>query len=131
VGTTLNTPVNNLKVGAAFDYAWLDRLPVGDTGYQWNIAGYMSLKLSEKLSLHGRGEYYTRTGPDYVEGLLPSRAIEVTATLQYDLWKNVISRLEFRWDHSADGTKQFGGETAGVPERMNQYILALNVIYQF
>ena len=26
-----------------------------------------------------------------------------TATVQYDLWKNVLSRLEIRWDHDLTG----------------------------
>ena len=25
---------------------------------------------------------------------------ELTATVQYNLWANVISRVEFRWDHA-------------------------------
>lgn len=151
VGATLNTPAQNVKVGVAFDYAFLAEQPVvggldntsanaagavgaGSVGpgYQWNLAGYLSLKATEKLSLHGRAEYYSRTGADYIAGQLPSKATEVTATIQYDLWKNVISRLEFRWDHAADGMRQFGADnTYGNPSRMNQYILAANVIYQF
>lgn len=150
-GATLNTPAQNVKVGVAFDYAFLAQQPlVGGLdntsanaagavaagsvgpGYQWNLAGYLSLKATEKLSLHGRAEYYSRTGADYIAGQLPSKATEVTATIQYDLWKNVISRLEFRWDHAADGMRQFGADnTYGNPSRMNQYILAANVIYQF
>jgi len=151
-GATLNTPAQNVKVGAAFDYAFLGQLPaVGGldnssttasgtvagpvsvgSGYQWNIAGYLSIKATEKLSLHGRVEYYSRTGADYIAGQLPSKATEVTATIQYDLWKNVISRLEFRWDHSADGMHQFGADDDFAnPSRINQCILAANFIYQF
>lgn len=143
-GATLNTPVKDLKLGAAFDYAWLH---VYGPGYNlrpwaWNIAGYASWKLTEKLSVHGRGEYYRRSVKldDYLDmatinrfdvGLLPTKAVETTLTVQYDLWKNVISRVEFRWDHAANGEDWFGGTTAGVPTRKNQYILAGNIIYQF
>ena len=35
---------------------------------------------------------------------IASRMGAVTATVQYDLWKNVLSRVEFRWDHALDGT---------------------------
>ena len=35
----------------------------------------------------------------------------LTGTVQYDLWQNVISRLEVRWDHSANGANQFGGSS--------------------
>jgi Putative beta-barrel porin-2, OmpL-like. bbp2 len=54
----------------------------------------------------------------------------VTATAQYDLWKNVISRVEFRWDHVEHGLA-FGGTTTGTPTRENAYLLAANVIYKF
>lgn len=149
-GATLNTPAQNVKVGACLDYVFMGEQPlvtgldnapnaVGAVpassvgpGYQWNLAGYVSLKATEKLSLHGRAEYYSRTGADYIAGRLPSKATEMTATIQYDLWKNVISRLEFRWDHAADGMDQFGADNdVGNPSRRNQYILAANVIYQF
>jgi hypothetical protein len=133
-GATFNTPIKDLKVGAAFDYTWLNYREGDTPGWQWALGGYASLRLTEKMSLHARGEYYNRTDPVdgmYVSGLLPAKAVEATATLQYDLWKNVISRLEFRWDHDATGGEWFGGETAGVPTRKNQYILAANVIYQF
>ena len=61
---------------------------------------------------------------------------EVTATLQYNLWANVISRLEFRWDHAEHGNA-FGyshgnGEyLGGAPMKNNDFMLAANLIYQF
>jgi hypothetical protein len=140
-GATMNTPMKDVKVGAAFDYAWLhyngELGGAATPGWQWNLAGYVSWKMTEKMSLHGRGEYYTRTNPDevlepnIVPGTLPPKAVEFTATLQYDLWKNVISRIEWRWDHDATGNEYFGGDTVGTPTRVNQYLLAVNVIYQF
>jgi hypothetical protein len=55
----------------------------------------------------------------------------LTGTVQYDLWKNVISRLEVRWDHTLDDFNAFGGTTIGVPNRGNWYTIAANVIYKF
>ena len=54
------------------------------------------------------------------------------ATLQYDLWKNVLSRLEFRWDHAADGSSPYGG-TAPEAEgtKKDSFILMANVAYKF
>jgi hypothetical protein len=55
----------------------------------------------------------------------------MTATAQYDLWKNVISRLEFRWDHGDNG-KYFGNSVGfSTPNRKNAFMLAANVIYKF
>jgi hypothetical protein len=55
----------------------------------------------------------------------------LTATADYSLWKNVISRAEFRWDHSFDGNKPFGGTVAGSPDAEQAVSLALNIIYLF
>ena len=47
------------------------------------------------------------------------------------MWDNVISRLEFRWDTSADGSPMFGGTVPGVPTKNNELMVAANVIYKF
>ena len=31
----------------------------------------------------------------------PNKVFAVTETVEYDLWKNVMSRVELRWDHQA------------------------------
>ena len=67
------------------------------------------------------------------------KVFAVTGTLQYDLWENVISRLEVRWDHDASGREAsdgsaaaFGGTGAGaVPDKLNEIMIAANVIYKF
>jgi hypothetical protein len=46
------------------------------------------------------------------------------------LWANVLSRVEFHWDHVEHGDA-FGSDSAGDPTRPNDYMLALNLIYQF
>jgi hypothetical protein len=134
-GATLATPVAGLRLGAAFDY--LDTY--GRHGETWSVAGYASYQCSEKLSLHARGEYlkdsFAPTGAAIpaggVSGLASQRVLAVTATAQYDLWKNVISRLELRWDHSLSGADTFNSDAAGAPIRDNAWMLAANVIYKF
>ena len=52
---------------------------------------------------------FTTTAPHHQ---WPSNtAEEFTATAQYNLWVNVISRLEFRWDHVEHGN--FFGASCG------------------
>ena len=124
LGATLNTPVTGVKVGAAFDY--VDGLP-GDTIAR-AYAGYASFQATEKLSLHARAEY-----ADAFPAILAGASQDVfalTGTIQYDLWRNVLSRLELRWDHDADGNETFAGE-AGAPDRKNYYTVAANLIYKF
>ena len=61
------------------------------------------------------------------KGIKPGdEVVEVTATVDYALWKNVITRFEYRWDHDLKADKHFGQGT-----RDNDHLLALNVIYKF
>jgi len=124
LGSTMATPITNLRAGVAFDYADIHRVS-GDT---WTVACYASYQATEKLSLHERIEYLRNRGN---EQFLPSKEImAATTTLQYDLWKNVLTRLEFRWDHSLSDVPQFGGG-GGSGTRDNAYMFAANVIYKF
>ena len=128
IGGTVNTPINNLKAGAAFDYVTLGPNNLGfdygtgaalaeDSGYQYAIGLYASFQATEKLSLYARGEYFKQSGylqfnsvnPNYSG--MANGAFELTGTVQYDLWKNVLARVEFRWDH-AEHNDPYGG-TAG------------------
>ncbi|HXG49400.1 MAG TPA: outer membrane beta-barrel protein [Methylomirabilota bacterium] len=134
VGATVNTPVEALKVGAAFDYYNVDDQNLAtdiNSGWAWSAAGYVSYQLSEKLKLHGRGEYFSQTDSWAVSGL-PDKVISGTATLDYSLWANALTRLEFRWDHSAgDFGVAYGENSVGAADLKNAYLVALNVIYSF
>ncbi len=145
LGTTINTPVKDLTFGASWD--WIHHVDIAsaigtiETRYVSAAAAYGSYKLTDKLTLNGRAEY--ANGPGLAgllfanDGELPSKAgafnkvIALTGTLQYALWDNVTSRLELRWDHAADSTTPFGGETPGVGAKKNEVMLAANVIYKF
>jgi hypothetical protein len=134
VGATLATPVTGLRVGAAFDYLDVHNAVTatpGADGDAWSIAGYASYQATEKLSLHARVEYLEDKA--YFFYAIPEAQIfAFTATAQYDLWKNVISRVEFRWDRSVGGDNLFGGVTSVSPaNRKDAYLLAANIIYKF
>lgn len=127
VGTTLNTPVSGLKFGAAYDYAGVSDQDLNgpiESSYANAVALYASYTLTEKASVYLRGEYATSD-----TGILgASKVVAGTATLQYDLWENVLSRLEFRWDHAADGSDVYGN-AGGL--KQNNYILLANIAYKF
>jgi len=149
VGVTLNTPVKNLKVGASFDYlGTTERFHTApdNTSYANAWALYTSFQATEKLSLHVRGEYASTDtgffGDDYVTPTLVggnSEVVALTGTIQYDLWKNVLSRLEIRWDHLAGdgdqtgyGGTPAGGGGGGTPgSKRDNVLVAANLIYKF
>ena len=124
VGGTFNTPVKAIKVGASYDYAGTS------TGGLWAnaAAGYISWQAMDKLTLFGRGEYTWRNEGFTAPGL-PSKVVAGTVTVQYDIWENVLSRLELRWDHSANGQDAYTSANNGM--MMNAYMVALNMIYKF
>jgi predicted porin len=122
--------VTGLRLGAAWDLLNANTEAAGTKieADVWSIAGYASFQATEKLSLHGRVEYVSG---DVDKPINTGNSIyAVTATAQYDLWKNVLSRIEFRWDHVEHGLA-FGGEVPGTPTRENAYMLAANLIYKF
>jgi hypothetical protein len=145
VGATVPTPMNQLKLGAAFDYvnvADATQPTENRTDNIWDIAGYATYQATDKLSFNFRGEVLRDQGTaDDIISIYPGvgtgndshqYAEELTATVQYNLWANVITRGEFRWDHTDDNN--FGvtdGLPAGAPNRKNDFLLALNIIYQF
>jgi hypothetical protein len=137
---TLATPVTGLKFGLAFDAAQTLTqtgaiVPVSLGGpfpslgpdLDWNAyiyGAYLTYQATDKLAFNLRGEYvdisHTVQNAPNIE--------EVTATIEYDLWANVVSRVEFRWDHS-EGMPLFNGVTA--PSAQDAYLLALNLVYKF
>ena len=83
---------------------------------------------TEKLSAYARAEYASST---YATTFGTRKVVETTATLQYDLWKNVMTRVEFRWDHAADDSDAYGGTIPGVCTKSNEYLLLASVAYKF
>jgi hypothetical protein len=142
-GATVATPVTGLRLGVAFDYLNYQDMnrnlggnQVSLSPYAWALAEYLSYQATEKLSFHVRADYTKEKFDLEVNGVgIPdareAKIFALTGTVQYDLWKNVISRVELRWDHSANGNDMFGGSTAGDPDRKNAFMLAANVIYKF
>jgi hypothetical protein len=133
VGTVLVTPVTGLKFGAAWDTVNNSDLGLGE-GYASSLAGYVSYKATDKMTINGRAEYAHGSAFDNLVATgnaQEAKILAFTGTLQYDLWANVISRLEVRWDTSADGSPMFGGTATGVPAAHNELMVAANVIYKF
>jgi hypothetical protein len=138
-GITLPTPIAALKFGAAFDY-----LNAGDVaGNAWDVAVYSTYQFNDKLSLNLRAEYYDgkplnvagayAPGPNFNPflGDYENQAQEITATVQYALWANVLTRLEVRWDHSNNSNGYYGYTSNTGNTQENAFLLAAQAIYTF
>lgn len=118
-GLTLPTPIKALALGFAFDALQNLGEPSGGSGY--TFGAYATYQATDKLGLALRGEYRTTSGGGIGDGQ------EITATLSYNLWANVVSRVEARWDHS----EHFPNAGFGNTGYENAIMLALNIIYKF
>lgn len=137
VGGVMNTPLEGLKLGAAWDARYQDRVGDVKQGYAYTIAGYVMYQATEKLNVAARVDYAKGTAGTWYfigggESDPMNRLLGITGTVDYKLWENVITRLEFRWDHELTGQKS----SASTPgpfgfDDNNNYLLALNVIYRF
>jgi hypothetical protein len=141
VGGTFKTPLKNLSVGLAYDYAALGQNTTTDpatgdlvphsSGYQNASAAYLLWQATDKLSFNTRAEYFSQSAYLTSSGM-PQEVFALTETIQYDLWKNVISRLEIRWDHSMNATPAYGGTSSSpAPSLDNAWLIAANLIYKF
>jgi hypothetical protein len=150
-GATVPTPWSALKVGASFDYYdqrdYKGYYGIGDAGdaYAWVAGLYANVQINDKASLNLRGEYIAGdTSTAYAnyyntmdQWVTRNSGAELTATFQYNIWANVISRAEVRWDHAEHGNA-FGSnhnyyyeDYYGSGDKENDFLLALNLIYQF
>jgi len=135
-GLTLNTPWKELTTGVAVDYVQNYgggyNTGVGSFHIDGGVVGlYATYKATDKLSFNARGEYVEADAQDLVGSV---NLVEVTGTVEYDLWANVVSRLEVRWDQNV-GSANVDGTTYYLPsvdttERESVGLYA-NVIYKF
>ena len=159
IGTTLTTPWKALKVGASYDYAKQHDNNFGPAGYAQALGLYASVAPQDtKFSFHFRAEWADFTDGNATGGInngfggggvggIPAEALSFTGTVQYDLWANVVSRLEVRWDTAIAGHGPFGGSVAGASgpnnvdskgnslrggaNEKNSVLVAANIIYKF
>jgi len=124
VGATLPTPVEGLALGLAYDH--VDDVAMAPGTDADVIGAYISYQATDKMALHGRAEYVTGdNGLYYGGGTDDNELLGLTATIDYSLWDNVITRLEGRWDQQLDDNADAYGNGDDV------FTLTLNAIYNF
>ena len=137
-GATLNTPWAPLKVGAALDYVHnlddglLSPLATDRELNAFVLGLYGTYKATDKLNLNARVEYINLEA----EGAATTTNLRnttdgfgVTATVDYAMWANVLSRLELRWDHF--GNKNADALTSAALAKTDSIGFYANLIYKF
>jgi len=122
VGATLPTGIDKLTLGVAWDHLNVDK-----SSADLDVLGaYLSIKTCEKSTVNIRAEY-DRAGTGTGNA---AEFLGTTLTLDYKLWANVVSRLEYRWDHDLNGSKG-AATTAAVASRNNGHAFIAQVAYKF
>ena len=137
-GATLNSPWKNVTFGAAFDYvqnlagvqyAVSPSFGVHLDDYIFGL--YNTIKASDKLSFNSRAEYWEVYAKSNAS-LGSSAGVSLTETVQYDLWANVISRLEVRYDKVMTGDYGYHVLPTGVQvTSLDSVGIYANLIYKF
>lgn len=143
VGGTMATPWEAITIGGAWNgllnangaalASGPSNLPMGGPGgYANAYAAYFNVAFTESLSFHGRAEYahsnigiFTGTTGS-PNATADEQIFGYTATVDYRLWANVLSRVEFRWDRDLNGNGIFGANG-----QKNDFSLLLNMVYRF
>jgi hypothetical protein len=129
VGGTLPLPITGLSLGAAYDYTYGQ----GAKSDYANATALYVLYTMDKWTFGNRVDYASSTAGrfDALDTGKHDMLFSETFTVGYALWKNVITRGEFRWDHSLTGDRPYGGTIAGDPVNKNAVSVAMNIIYVF
>jgi len=126
-GATLNTPVEGLQFGAAWDYLE-DAAVFGTRKHSdaYAVAAYLSYG-KDKWKANLRADYTQASGGWYYATPHTDRdeLAALTGTVEYNLWENVLTRAELRWDRAVSGDKPFGNTDE------NAVTLTLNAVYKF
>ena len=127
-GFNMLTGLEGLSLGAALDYRFNgpNTESVGEN-YAYAIAGYVSFAATEKWTINGRLDYTKGSDGTYFDSAADeaNELFAITGTFDYQLWANVLSRLEMRWDTSLTDDKPYARSDK------NALTLAANIIYMF
>src|SRR5688572_12536665 len=104
------TGIKGLTLGFNVDYGFEEKeVSLVGTGASdtdatwWGVAAYAAYDWTDKLRTAVRGEYFQDTDGVRTLALGPGSKVklwEVTATAQYNIWKGLFSRVEYRHDQA-------------------------------
>lgn len=125
--TATYNPTAKLSLAVNYDYGRGD-MPVGFIAPAWwqGVAGYLRYAFNDDWAWSNRYEYYDDHSGFTLGTAVPSHINEVTTTFEKKIHKNLISRLEYRYDASNNPIFIKGSSLTD-----NQSTLELGLIYVF
>ena len=127
-------PTDKLGFKLAYDYGHeqdaVSENPDEDASWQ-GVAGYARYQVNDWYAVAGRAEYFddadgVRTGVRAANGVGDAQLWELTLTNEFKIYKDLITRLEYRHDHANNAVFAAGSSTDNT-----QDTLSAEVIYPF
>ncbi|MDO8730512.1 MAG: porin [Candidatus Omnitrophota bacterium] len=127
-------PTDKLSLKLNYDYGHeqdaVSEGPDEDASWQ-GVAGYARYQVNDWYALAGRAEYFddadgVRTGVRANNGVGRVGLLGLTLTNEFKVYKDLITRLEYRHDHASDAVFN-----AGSSRDNTQDTLSAEVIYPF
>lgn len=122
-------PTDRLSFLLNFDYGWEEDVVVEDqeNGSWAGVAGYAKYQFNDWYGLAARAEYFADfDGVRTATGVGDLRLWSLTLTNQFNLYKDLIARLEYRHDHADTAVFTTGGRNDNT-----QDTVAVEMIYPF
>ena len=122
IGATVPTGNDKVNLGFAWDRKHENKVKADEDV----LAAYLSLKTSEKSTLNARLEYLNISA----QGSSDTEIAVTTLTFDYKLWANVVSRLEYRFQHDLNGLNRAATRN-GVDSDDNSHEIIAQIAYKF
>lgn len=111
----------------------------------WGVAGYGKVQVTDQVSLAGRGELlndkhgflfdddHASFDPTYDTDVSGDRVKvwEVTGTVNFDVWKNMLLRFEARYDQACTHGLHPVDTPAPFEPKDSQLTFAVDAVYSF
>ncbi len=105
-----------------------------DSNTWWGAALYTQYKVSNLLTLAARGEYLhedASTNPKFGVAAVENDDFSETLTASFNIWDNLLTRVEYRYDHLTTGASFDGGSATGIGTFTNQDEISVEAVYSF
>jgi hypothetical protein len=107
-----------------------------DSNTWWGAALYTQYKVSKLLTLAARGEYLhedAAINPKFGAIGVANDDFSETLTASFNIWDNLLTRVEYRYDHLTNGSTNPGvnGGKNNVATYTNQDEISVEAVYSF
>jgi hypothetical protein len=106
----------------------------GDSQTWWGAALYAQYKVNKVFTVAARGEYL-HSDPGFTTKFGASQTnnddFSETLTLTFNIWDNLLTRAEYRYDHVVDGATFAPGQVVGSAAYQDQNEVSLEAVYSF